>query len=102
MGGAGGTRPPGRYRRGPDARPDEGLHRPLRARRQRPRLVVRWLAPDLRQRLCSASPPEVCGQRGRLAPEGAGFARTRGQAVLTGRRPSVLLYDWDNTLVDGW
>jgi phosphoglycolate phosphatase len=22
--------------------------------------------------------------------------------VLTGRRPSVLLYDWDNTLVDGW
>jgi phosphoglycolate phosphatase len=22
--------------------------------------------------------------------------------VLTGQRPSVLLYDWDNTLVDGW
>jgi phosphoglycolate phosphatase len=22
--------------------------------------------------------------------------------VLTGRHPSVLLYDWDNTLVDGW
>jgi phosphoglycolate phosphatase len=22
--------------------------------------------------------------------------------VLTARRPSVLLYDWDNTLVDGW
>lgn len=22
--------------------------------------------------------------------------------MLTGQRPSVLLYDWDNTLVDGW
>jgi phosphoglycolate phosphatase len=29
----------------------------------------------------------------------------RGRAggdALTGQRPSVLLYDWDNTLIDGW
>jgi phosphoglycolate phosphatase len=25
-----------------------------------------------------------------------------GTAILTGSLPSVLLYDWDNTLVDGW
>ena len=25
-----------------------------------------------------------------------------GQRLMTDTRPSVLLYDWDNTLVDGW
>ena len=28
--------------------------------------------------------------------------KRRRQSMLNGVRPSVLLYDWDNTLVDGW
>ncbi|MDB5398632.1 MAG: putative phosphatase, partial [Rhodopila sp.] len=29
-------------------------------------------------------------------------ARSEQQRLMTNHRPSVLLYDWDNTLVDGW
>ena len=67
----------------------KGLHRSVRARRQRPRFFLRRMAADLRQRVRAES---ACTS---VAGADTGVSRDR-------LRPSVLLYDWDNTLVDGW
>ena len=62
VGRAGGTRPSGRHGRGADARPAEGLYRPVRAGQQRARFLLRRLAAGLRQRL-RAGPPATPGGR---------------------------------------
>ncbi len=69
----------------------EGLHRSFRSRRQRARFLVRGLGADLRARVPAASADASAGMSG-----GAGDRRPPDV------KPDVLLFDWDNTLVDGW
>ena len=83
-----GTGPPRRDGRSRHAGLAEGLYRSLRSGEQRTRLLFRRL---------------VAGVCERLRPVAAAEARTRGAGGLIPRAaPAVLLYDWDNTLVDGW
>src|SRR5581483_9703942 len=117
VGRAGRCRPQGRHGRGAVERPDEGLRGSLRPGGKRARHLARGLAARLLQRL----PPDAAAEAGsggrRRHTCRRHTCRHRG-AVMQPRReatpapsrdgggsdllPTVLLYDWDNTLVDGW
>ena len=57
-------------------------------------------------RSASGKPPDVSVnasiRRLDVGREGRGSDGAYRLGMLSGVRPSVLLYDWDNTLVDGW